>query len=352
MKLAILAITANGARLGARLRGALPEAELHVLRKYAPCVADAHRPFDGLAQRVAELWRQGQGLIFVMAAGIVVRTIAGHLQSKACDPAVVVLDEKGCFAVSLLSGHLGGGNALARQCAAVLGGQAVITTATDVNDLPSFDLLAQQEGLLIEDLAQVKGLNALLLDGAEIALIDDSGRLFPHLAGLPNVKRCDDLAAAEQSGSEGLVLVSNRQLPQPTGSRKRLLLHPKNLFLGIGCNRGTTAAEIDQVVARELQRLELSPKSLAAIGSATAKQDEQGLLAYAEGAGLPLFFYDSATLNGVTVPSPPSTVVQKAIGATGVAEPAALLAAGEGGRLLLPKIKSGNVTLAIAETPA
>jgi cobalt-precorrin 5A hydrolase len=348
MKLAILAITANGARLGARLRDALPEGELHVLRRYAPGVAGAHRPFDGLAQRVAELWRQGQGLIFVMATGIVVRSIAGHLHSKATDPAVVVLDEKGCFAISLLSGHLGGGNALARECAAVLGGQAVITTATDVNGLPSFDLLAQQEGLLIEDLAQVKGLNALLLDGAEIAVVDAGGRLFPHLVGLPNLRLYPDLSAAEASAAQGLVLVGNRQLPPVLDGRKRLLLRPKNLFLGIGCNRGTTAAEIEQVVARELQRLELSPKSLAAIGSATAKQDEQGLLAYAKGAGLPLFFFDSATLNGVTVPSPPSTVVQKAIGATGVAEPAALLAAGVG-RLLLKKVKSGNVTLAIAE---
>jgi cobalt-precorrin 5A hydrolase len=350
MKLAILAITANGARLGARLCDALPKAELHVLRKFGDGNGAVH-PFDSLAQRVAELWRQGQGLIFIMATGIVVRTIAGHLQSKACDPAVVVLDEKGCFAISLLSGHLGGGNALARECAALLGGQAVITTATDVNGLPSFDLLAQQEQLLIEELAQVKDLNALLLDGAEIAVIDDKGRLFPHVAGLANITCYNDLAAAEQSAAKGLVLVSNRQLHPLPEVRKRLLLRPRNLFLGIGCNRGTSAEEIAEVVTRYLQQLALSPRSVAAIGSATAKRQEEGLLAYARKLDLPVYFYESSELNQMPAPSPPSEAARQAIGATGVAEPAALLAAGAGGILLLQKIKSGNVTLAIAEKP-
>lgn len=347
MNLAILAITANGARLGARLRDAMPEAELHVLRKHA--VDRATNLFDNLGQCVAELWRQGAGLIFIMATGIVVRTIAPHLQGKVRDPAVVVLDEKGHFAISLLSGHLGGGNALAKECAAGLGGQAVITTATDVNGLPSFDLLAQQEELHIEDLAQVKGLNALLLDGAEIAVVDDSGRLFSHLTGLPNLRLYPDLTAAEQSVAQGLVLVSNRQLPPPD-SRKRLLLRPKNLFLGIGCNRGTSAEEIAAVVASQLQRLSLSPHSVAAIGSAVAKEQEEGLLAYAHSAALPLYFFASSQLNQVSVPSPPSSHALEAIGATGVAEPAALLAAG-GGQLLMQKMKSGNVTLAIAEKP-
>jgi cobalt-precorrin 5A hydrolase len=305
MNFTILTITANGARLGARLRDALPEAELHVLRKYADG-SGAHTPFDSLAQRVAELWRPGQGLIFIMATGIVVRTIAGHLHSKATDPGVVVLDEGGSFAISLLSGHLGGGNALARQCAALLGGQAVVTTATDVNGLPSFDLLAQQEQLRIEELAQVKGLNALLLDGVEIAVVDDSGRLFPHLAGLPNVICYDDLAAAEQSAAQGLVLVSNRHLFLPPDGRKWLLLRPRNLFLGIGCNSGTSAEEIAEVIARYLQQLALAPKSLAAIGSAAAKRQEAGLLTYAGRAGLPVHFFESSELNLVPVPTPPS----------------------------------------------
>ena len=86
-----------------------------------------------------------------MAAGIVVRTIAPLLKDKKTDPAVVVLDEQGKFAVSLVSGHLGGANELAREIARHLGGEAVITTASDVNDLPSIDLWARDNDLVIEN---------------------------------------------------------------------------------------------------------------------------------------------------------------------------------------------------------
>jgi cobalt-precorrin 5A hydrolase len=92
----------------------------------------------------------------------------------------------------------------------------------------------------------------------------------------------------------------------------------------------------------------LSLRSVALVGSAVAKRQEAGLLAFAERHDIPLRFFESADLNAVAVPSAPSAHALAAIGANGVAEPAALLAAGSG-RLLLKKVKSGNVTLAVAE---
>jgi len=349
MNLAIIAITRNGARLGARLKEAAAGADLFVPEKFAADAGrDAH-PFAGdLRELVREKWRSYRGFVFIMAAGIVVRMIAPHLEAKDRDPAVVVVDEAGTFAVSLLSGHLGGANELAREVADLLGGQAVITTATDVNELPSFDLLAQEQGWEIDDLARVKTLNSLLLEGEEIAVVDPSGRVRSSFAGRGRLTFHDTFVAALQGGAAGFVFVTNRHLPSQLPDENLLVLRPKNLALGIGCNSGTSAGEVEAVVCAQLKRLFLSLKSVAVIGTAVAKRGEAGLLGFAESQGIPMRFFESAELNAVAVPTPPSAHALAAIGAAGVAEPAALLAAGSG-RLLLKKIKSGNVTLAVAE---
>lgn len=350
MRIAIIAITRSGARLGTQLRDGLGNAELHVLRKFAGQAGKGAVPFDGeLKGLVARLWPEGEGLVFIMAAGIAVRMIAPHLEAKDKDPAVVVMDDAGKFAISLLSGHLGGANALASRCAFVTGAREVITTATDANGLPSFDLLAKEAGWAIDDLSRVKTLNALLLEGEEIAVVDMTDRVRPYFHGKGKLSFHDTFVQALQSGAKGFVFVTNRRLPPQSQSESLLVLRPKNLVLGIGCNSGTPEEEIEEVVASQLKRLFLSIKSVACIGSAVAKRGEAGLLAFAEKFGLPLRFFESAELNGVAVPSPPSAHALEAIGATGVAEPAAVLASGNG-CLLLKKIKSGNVTLAIAET--
>jgi len=351
MNLAIIAITRNGARLGARLKVEAVAADLFVPEKFAAEAGGAALPFAGdLRALIHTQWRNYQGFVFVMAAGIVVRLIAPLLEAKDRDPAVVVVDEAGRFAVSLLSGHLGGANALACDVAGLLGGEAVITTATDVNDLPSFDLLAQQQGWGIDDLARVKTLNSLLLEGEEIAVVDPSGRVRACFAGRGQLSFHDTFVGALQSGARGHLFVTNRHLPAPVDSPSLLVLRPRNLVLGIGCNAGTGVDEIEAVTTGELQRLFLSLRSVGCIASADAKRQERGLVEFAGRHAIPLRFFSSEELNGVPAPSPPSAHALQAIGAQGVAEPAALLAA-EGGRLLLKKVKSGNVTLAIAERP-
>jgi cobalt-precorrin 5A hydrolase len=154
---------------------------------------------------------------------------------------------------------------------------------------------------------------------------------------------------AFKSSARGYLFVTNRHLPPQAQSSELLILRPLNLVLGIGCNSGASAEEIEDVVNANLKRIFLSGKSVRCIATASAKRGEKGLLAFAAKWGIPVEFYESGELNGVAVPSPPSVHAMDAIGATGVAEPAALLASG-GGRLLLKKVKSGNVTLAIAET--
>jgi cobalt-precorrin 5A hydrolase len=350
MKIAIIAITRNGARLGTKLREGFAGADLFVLRKYAGQAGKGAVAFSGeLHELVREQWKAYDGFVFIMAAGIVVRLIAPLMESKDLDPAVVVMDDAGRFAISLISGHLGGANELACKCAFLTGAREVITTATDANELPSFDMLAKEEGWVIDDLSRVKTLNALLLDGEEIAVVDSTGRVRPYFHGRGKLAFHDTFVEANKSGAKGQLFVTNRHLPPQFQSASLLVLRPKNLVLGVGCNSGTSPEEIEEVVLTNLKRLFLAIKSVKCIATAAAKREEEGLLTFAVKWGIPLEFFESTDLNNVAAPSPPSPHALAAIGAAGVAEPAALLASG-GGTLILKKVKSGNVTLAIAET--
>lgn len=350
MRIAVIAITRGGVKLAYKLKSALPISGLFASERYVEAEIDSMQPFapSELKKLITLLWKQYDGFVFIMATGIVVRMIAPHLISKAVDPAIVVIDDAGCFAISLLSGHLGGANELAKSCAFACGATAVITTATDANGLPSFDLLAKEHGWQIDDLGRVKNLNQLLLDNEEIAIVDLSGKIRCWFHGQGRLTFYDTFSEALQSTARGFVFVTNHYIPPHKQSDTLLILRPLNLTIGIGCNRGTSLDEIENFVQISLRRVFLSLKSVRAIGSATAKSEEVGLQQFAKRHNLNLIFYSSDELNTVVCPSKPSEYALQAIGAKGVAEPAALLASG-GGRLIVQKVKSDAITLAVAE---
>ena len=346
MTLAICAITTRGAALARRLGTLLPEAEVWLpekLRADDQCLYST----AGIAELLPQLFARGHSLICIMATGIVVRSIAPQLRSKASDPAVVVLDEAGHFAISLLSGHLGGANALTRQIAALLGATPVITTATDVNGLCAWDEAARLANLAVEPLERIRTLNSLLLQGEKIALVDHERLIAEQFTTTPGVKIAANFNAASQDGAAGRVFVTERLIPELAAQKDLLLLRPRRLVLGLGCNRHTSKEEIAQAVETVLKKVWLARLAVGRIATIAEKGDEAGLLAFAEELGLPLITYSREELNRVRCPSPPSAHVLTAVGAFGVCEPAALLAAG-GGPLLIPKQKCGQVTVAVA----
>ncbi|MCA1906153.1 MAG: cobalamin biosynthesis protein [Desulfarculus sp.] len=336
---AIYALTATGAESARRLAPALGEgARLFLPERLAQTEA-GETAFARLAPILAANWAAFGGHVLFAAAGIVVRALAGLIQDKASDPAVVVCDPAGRHAVSLLAGHLGGANALARRVAAALGGQAVITTATDQAGLPSLELVASEAGLRVENLKALAGVSAALLDGRPVALDDPEDWLASRLE-----RDWPGLFPAAGPQANPSVGVDWRARPPRPGE---LLLRPPALWLGLGCNRGTAVAEMDELLTRVLAEAGLSPLALAGLASAIAKADEAGLLALALARNLKTSFYDAQTLDAVAVPNP-SDQPRRHLGTRSVAEAAALIAAGPGGRLLVEKQKSGNVTLAVA----
>lgn len=337
---AIYALTPQGAELGRHLSARL-HGDLFLSRDIASRRGEI--TFDSIMEMVRAVFHGYRNHIFITAAGIAVRAIAPCIKSKDQDPAVVVLDQRGRYCVSLLSGHLGGANALARRVASLTGGREVITTATDTEGLPSIDLLALEKGLAIANLPVLKWVNAALLKGTPIQIFDPQDRLGlrSHSPKGVALEYCESKTAWTR-GTPG-IWVDWRTTPPPEDA---LLLHPRCVVAGIGCNRGTCADEIVTLIRETLDRKGISLKSLGTLATIDQKRDETGLLEATAHLGLPLRFFSRQEISGVSVPNP-SAKVKQHMGVESVCEATALLGAGKG-RLVVPKIKSGNVTIALA----
>ena len=336
---AIWAITPNGAGLARAMAARIDHSTLFLPQKLATA-GDGAIHFERLTPILQERFTHFSDHVFVMATGIVVRTIATRLGHKTTDPAVVVCDEAGRFAISLVSGHIGGANALARQVARITGGQAVITTATDVNQVPAIDLIAVENGLAIENPSAIKSVNMALITGDPIGVHDP----FGLVTALLPTHQCDPCPAAALDDRRAGIFVDHMRLDLPPPV---LILRPASLVAGVGCNRGTDVAEIRGLLEETLTEGGLAMASLRALATVDLKADESGLLALAESLNLPLKLFSRDQLGQVTKVPTPSAMVRKHIGVESVCEAAALLATHQG-RLLVPKRKTANVTVAIA----
>ncbi len=313
---------------------------------------------------VKRLWNKSENLIFIMASGIVVRTIAPLIKDKRTDPAVVVLDENGKFAISLLSGHLGGANRLASEVAKFLGGVAVITTASDVNNMPSIDLWAKENALIIENPDDIPGISTGFLNSGIMRVYSDIGIELPkefHIADKPesadiiitsksvlSSPLVGNLSSKKDAGQAGMTNSEGKKLK----GRNCLLLRPKNLIVGIGCNSKTPESEIEDAIRKVMKKNNLSFLSIHSIATIDKKGSEPGLIAFAKKYKLEIKTFSADELNSAINYQPSvisiSDAAFKATGVYAVAEPAALLAS-RSDKLLVPKHKMGNVTIAISE---
>ena len=354
MKPAIVAITRNGASLASKIRDAWPGgAVIHLPAKFAGAGEKDTRVIrGGLPALVARLFARHESIVFVMAAGVVVRLIAPLVKDKTTDPAVVVMDEAGRFAVSLLSGHIGGANELAGRLAALTGGQAVVTTASDTQGSLAVDTLAMRLGCVVEDMEKAKKVTAALVNGGKVALYapDMGAEATSRLGPLPpNIRLVSDLAELLEQKGDAAIIINPSLLPvktvKPLGPIA--FLRPRSLVVGLGCNRNTTADEIGLLYFKTLKANMLSPLSVKLLTTVEDKKDETGLLEFALARGLKIRFISRKRLLKAATPSGKSEAVFRNMGVYGVCEPAALIVAGATG-LVVPKTKSKNATMAVA----
>lgn len=336
---AIWALTPNGVQLARIIADEIAGCTLFLSQKLETTIPGAVR----FARLKDEVDRQFTGFprhIFIMATGIVVRCIANRLAHKTTDPAVVVCDEAGQFAISLVSGHIGGANTLARGVARATGGLPVITTATDVNRVPAIDIIAVENQLTIDNPDAIKTVNMALLTGNPIFIHDPYGVVAHRLPQDQLIPSAVDAFGQNDAG----IFVDHMCLDLPPHV---LVLRPGSLVAGMGCNRGTDVEEMRDLLVETLATNRLAISSLRALATVDLKADEPGLLALAESLNLPLTVFTRDRLKGVAQVPTPSTMVEKHIGVKSVCEAAALLATHRG-RLIVPKQKTANVTVAVA----
>jgi cobalamin biosynthesis protein CbiG len=341
-RLLVWGLSPAGVELARRLGRSL-QAEVRVPERFA---SPEETGFASLAESLRKDFREACGHVVVAATGVVVRAVAPVLESKFADPAVVVCDPAGKFAVSLLSGHIGGANELARRAAEALGAQPVVTTASDACGLPAVDELARAGGLDVSEPMAARRIACALLEGRTVQLYDPE-----ELLGLPVEQRAAHfavLSGPEQWDPKRPGVWVHWSGPGDLG--EGIALRPKRLFAGIGCRRGASKGDILAALDAALEGhgggLRLARESLAGLASIDLKRSEPGLLEAAGELGLALQFFTAETLDKVPN-AQPSALVKRHTGTKSVCEAAAILAS-RGGMLLAAKTIRGPATAAVA----
>ncbi len=342
----LFTLTPGGQRLANRLRGYLP-LKCYCAEKYLQQGFEAFS--DSFAHSVAQAFRRDSAIIVIGACGVVVRTIAPLLVDKSSDPAVLVIDEHGEHVISLLSGHLGGANELTRYVSNLLDANAVITTATDVNQTCSLDLLAQQMcAELIDARRAVKTINQSLVSGEAVGIYVDPDlvELLDFELGHFDIRGLQVLRADEPLPSrlKALIDVSLRR-ERPRWPVESFQLIPKRIVAGLGCRRALKPSLMLELFEQQLARYNLHPLALASLGSIDIKCDEPALLELAKHYRIPLTLYSAQQLASCAERFASSPFVLQTVGVGAVAQPVAWLLSG--GHLLGEPFKAQGGTISL-----
>ena len=329
--IAVIAFTRNGCRLGQRLAEQLG-GELYVPTRFTE--EFSAQPYGELSRWTAEQFRKKNDIIFVSAAGIAVRSIAPFVRDKLADPAVISVDELGQYAIPLLSGHVGGGNALARRVAEVAGGVPVISTATDLNGRFAVDVWAKMNHLAICERERVREISSALLDGKSVGFCSE----YPAFGQLPE----------GVSGGDSDLGFAVTDRPDFNPFPRTLHLLPKNLAVGIGCKRNTRQEHLEAVLSQIFREYNLDLQCVCQVGTIDLKRDEEGLLALCKNRGWPINFYTAEELMHAQGSFSSSEFVERTTGTDNVCERAAALM---GKTLIVPKQVREGVTAAVSRIP-
>ncbi len=336
---AIWCITPNGLSLGKSIKDKLKGVDLYVSNtiwdEHLSCGNVYH--FKKLPTKLKEQFNKYAGHIFLFSTGIAVRLIAPCIDTKMKDPGIVVIDDNGNHVISLLSGHMGGANELTINIASIIKATPVITTATDTNNLPAIDIIAKENDIYIETPENIKHINMSFLLGNAVYVQDPYGYI--------QKKILENLWTSEACENQYKSIFCSPYIENV--SRETLILRPKILSVGIGCNRGTSYSVINNFLKDTFKAEGLSLHSIGKLSTTELKNDEEGLLTLSKQIKIPINFYNREKLNSVKSIKTPSKMVEKHLGVKSVCEAAAILSANHG-KLILPKKKNKDVTIAVA----
>ena len=283
-------------------------------------------------------------LVFIGALGIAVRKTAPYIKDKTKDCPVVVIDETGRYVIPVLSGHIGGANTLALKIAEKIGGEPVITTATDINGCFAVDVFATEMGLRIVNPQKIKEVSKKVLEGEDVfaAAHPKLGRSYMEQARCRGVKEAD-----YYRGNPDIIITD-----KPCEMQDALILKPKRLVLGIGCKKGKTFEKIKQAFELFLNDAGADEGDILSVASIDIKKDEKGIIALSNSIGAPFLTYTADELMAIGGVFTSSNFVKETVGTDNVCERAAVIAAGEGGEIIQKKTSYDGITFALAKIKA
>ena len=362
MKIAIISFSRAGYGVSEVLHNALKEkdyeVETYAKSKYTKTVLDEAqldendqvfrnaeqfaKPVDvSLKQWTGMRFEDSDDIVFIGACGIAVRSIASFVKSKQTDPAVVAVDENGKFAISLLSGHIGGANELTAMIAELLDAVPVITTATDINNKFAVDVFARQNGCFISDMQLAKEISAALVNGQNVGFVSD----FPWYGEVPAELTTDDGENKPELG----IYITDSYVEHPFVHT--LYLIPRVITVGVGCKKNTPKETVERVIRKACDELLIPSVAMEQVASIDLKKDEEGIKGYCEDRNLPFITFSSEELEAVEGTFAGSDFVKEVTGVDNVCERSAILGSSHGDKSILvsKKYAEDGVTVALAK---
>ena len=345
-RISVLAITKNGVEMGLSLKNLFPDWQIFAPSKFSDNNEMINWYDDSTSIKIVELFQSNDALICLFSLGAVIRLIAPHIKDKKTDPAVIVIDDKAQFVISVLSGHLGGANELSNNIAEKINATPVITTAADVNKTIPVDLVGKEFGWKIDDDTTVTKVSAFMVNKEKIGVFQDAGEKDWWKKELPNnVSKYENFEGLKNSDSKGFLIISD-QIFKDEILENTVVYRPQTLVVGVGLHWDTSKDTIKSGLKSSLEKFHLSSKSLARFVSIKKEKDVEGLIELGKEMDIPIEYIDREELATITTPNPSKTV-QAFEGTSSVSEAAALKSSG--GKLIVEKQKfPPNLTIAIA----
>ena len=341
----VLVITKNGVKSGEKLKELFPNWNIFAPGKLSNENESITWYSEPTTDKIIELFKNSNALICIFSLGAVIRLIAPHLKDKKTDPAVIVIDDKINFVISVLSGHIGGANELTEEISVKLNALPVITTAADVNKTIAVDLVGREFNWKIDDETTVTKISAHMVNAESIGVFQQTGNKKWYKELPKNLKIYDSLEELKKSNSKAHLIISDAVIDNEL-SQESVIYRPQSLVIGIGLHWDTSKNTIREGIELCLKKFNLSSKSIAKLVSIKKPEDVQGLIDLGKEMQIPVEYVDREELAEIITPNPSSTV--KAFeGTASVSEAAAIKVSN--GKLIVEKQKfPPNLTIAIA----
>ena len=344
-KVSVLAITKNGINIGEKLKELFPNWDIFAPVKLSNQNNSITWYSEPTSDKIIELFKNSNALICLFSLGAVIRLIAPHLKDKKTDPAVIVIDDKTNFVISVLSGHIGGANELTQEISEKLNALPVITTAADVNKTIAVDLVGREFGWKIDDDTTVTKISAHMVNAEPIGVFQQTNDQKWYKQLPKNVTIYDSLEDLKKSNSKAHLIISDTIIDNEL-SQESVIYRPQSLVIGIGLHWDTTKDTIKEGIEHCLKKFNLSSKSIAKLVSIKKPEDVQGLIDLGKEMQVPVEYVDREELAEIITPNP-STTVKAFEGTASVSEAAAIKVSK--GELVVEKQKfPPNLTVAIA----